>query len=241
MNLWTWVPEDPKVILDVGCNVGVLLGELRRRFPDARVVGVEPNYGALKKARRGSREARLVCASADVLPFPDASIDLVTCTEVLEHIQVRLRESALREVWRVLRPGGRFILTVPHAGTFAWLDAQNVRFRLPRLYRAFLGGGNRDRNYVDMGREIVFHHHFRIDELESLLGAGWQRIGVEYGGFLVFPLADWLSWPFYRLGMESSAPRLLLERLACRDNERDYGTRSFGVLIALDKVSGNEI
>ena len=164
-------------------------------------------------------------------------MDLVTCTEVLEHVQPHLRQIAIREIWRVLKPGGRFVMTVPHAGTFAWMDAQNIRFRLPALYRLFIRRGNRDGTYDEMNREIVFHHHFQLDEIESLLGSGWRRVGLEYGGWLIFPLADWASWPFYRFGRHQSAIRMWFERLAGWDNRKDYGARSFGVLLALDKVT----
>lgn len=58
----------------------------------------------------GARSADII-ADLAALPLPDADVDLVVCTEVLEHVAAP--GGALRELARVLRPGGRLLLTVP--------------------------------------------------------------------------------------------------------------------------------
>src|SRR5207244_11597277 len=121
------------------------------------------------------------------IPFSGASFQYVTCLEMLEHLPHALRPRAFREMHRVLRPGGKLILTVPHAGWFAWLDSNNVRFRLPALYQRVIGGGRRDRSYSAMSREVEWHHHFTVPELVDLAGPGWQIAAVRHGGLLAYP------------------------------------------------------
>ncbi len=89
-------------VLDVGCGTG-------RNFPflAAPGVGIDPSERSLRVARR--RERRLALASAESLPFADASFDRVLCTYVLTTVSGWPR--ALDEMARVLTPGGRIVLT----------------------------------------------------------------------------------------------------------------------------------
>ncbi len=137
---------------------------------------------------------------------------------------------------RVLTPGGRLVLTVPHAGWFAWLDSNNVRFRLPGLYRAIVGDGRRDSNYKSAGRQVEWHYHFTVAELEQLAGAGWRQVAVQRGGLFVYPLMDWLCWPFYRMQIPNHPVRRFFQRVAGWDYRVDFGRASYGVLIVLERI-----
>lgn len=64
-----------------------------------------------------------VVGTATELPFPDASYDVVLSLEMMEHLPAEAREPALREMLRVIRPGGRLIVTFPAGATAARLDA----------------------------------------------------------------------------------------------------------------------
>jgi SAM-dependent methyltransferase len=73
---------------------------------------------------------RQVEGSATALPFADGSFDAVLCLEMLEHLPEADREPAVREMLRVLRPGGRLVATFPAGDTARRLDAWlNKRFR----------------------------------------------------------------------------------------------------------------
>jgi SAM-dependent methyltransferase len=183
---------------------------------------------AIAKSRLPGVELHV--AGAEALPFADGSFSVVTCIEVLEHVPAQLRRQAFREIRRVLVPGGRLILTVPHAGWFAFLDSNNVRFRLPRLYSLAVGRGLRDGH----GPEIEWHHHFRIEELYDLAGDGFRVLEVRYGSLFVAPLADWLSWPFYRANKPDHWARKALERAAEWDTRHDYGQASSRVMLVLE-------
>jgi ubiquinone/menaquinone biosynthesis C-methylase UbiE len=104
----------PFELLDLGTGTGVLAVAALERWPGVRVVGIDPSSHmlelAVEAARRRSPELasrlRTVVASADRMPLADHSIDVATSSFVIQLVPNRAR--ALREVLRVLRPGGRF-------------------------------------------------------------------------------------------------------------------------------------
>ncbi|WP_330180946.1 class I SAM-dependent methyltransferase [Nocardia sp. NBC_01503] len=99
-------------ILDAGCGSGPLFAELRDR--GATVTGIDASAGMLELARgRLGTEADLRIADlADPLPFPDNTFDDVAASLVLHYL--RDWKPTLTEVRRVLRPGGRLIVSVEH-------------------------------------------------------------------------------------------------------------------------------
>lgn len=114
-------PED--VALDLGCGVG---HTLRRIAPRVRfAVGADATAGMLEGARtvlaRASvANAMLVVTPAEALPFLDGSFDVVTCRLAAHHFLDA--GAAFREVHRVLRPGGRFVLSDNYAPDDETLD-----------------------------------------------------------------------------------------------------------------------
>src|SRR5437667_10249215 len=106
--------KDPTLnILDVGCGTGANL-EMLAEFGDAE--GVDVSSEALDFCRaRGL--AKVKQGAAESLPFEDASFDLVTGLDVVEHLDDDM--AGLREMRRVLRPHGRALLFVP-AFMFLW-------------------------------------------------------------------------------------------------------------------------
>jgi SAM-dependent methyltransferase len=108
-------------IVDLGCSTGYLLEDLAAAFPEASLFGIDLVAAGLRKAHRGVPAARLLHADACELPLADASVGAVVSANLLEHIPDDDR--ALREVGRVLRPGGRAVVVVPFgAGTYDYYD-----------------------------------------------------------------------------------------------------------------------
>lgn len=228
-------------LLDLGCNVGELLEAVARRYPQVTLAGVDVNGAAVETARRNLPQADLRQSDGPALPFADEVFDYATCIEVLEHIPRAARRATLREVWRVLKPGGRFILRCPHAGLFQALDAANFRFRLPRLYRSIIGRGRRDEGYRDDSDGVVWHHHFSRDELLDLAGPGFDLEAERYGGLLLLPLGDLLRWPFYRLRLYRNPVLRLIDRTIAWDLGLDYGRASSTILLVLRKIDRSDL
>ena len=98
---------DVTSILDVGCGSGRLLRAAHARWPEARLVGVDPSMGMIE-AGKGLTPAELHVAGAESIPVSDGAIDLAFSTIAFHHWADPA--GGLREVARVLRPGGRFVL-----------------------------------------------------------------------------------------------------------------------------------
>jgi arsenite methyltransferase len=107
-------PRPGERILDVGCGSGRATRYLGDRVgPEGQVVGADRPSAAMRPLREtirhdGRGNIAVVAATADSLPFPDASFDAVICVNVLEAVPDRQR--ALGEIRRVLEPGGRALV-----------------------------------------------------------------------------------------------------------------------------------
>jgi ubiquinone/menaquinone biosynthesis C-methylase UbiE len=144
-------------VLDVGCGAGYLLGKAasraspRRAPPDggpsgpvrALTLGVDMDESRLRTSREGVADSQqpgwgitgFAIADGQRLPFVDASFDRIICTETLEHVADA--QLTLHELARVLRPGGRLAISVPH------FLCEAILYRLIRDYLRFPGGHRR--------------------------------------------------------------------------------------------------
>ena len=97
-------------LLDVGCGTATLSIALARRFPEARVVGLDADGAALGIARAKAADARVRLefeqAFADRMPFPSGSFDTAVSSLFFHHLTRDVKAAALAEIFRVLRPGG---------------------------------------------------------------------------------------------------------------------------------------
>jgi SAM-dependent methyltransferase len=96
-------------VVDVGCGTGKQLAADRARFPRMTLVGVDRSAGMLQVARRRAEDVSWVQGDAQTLPLATASVDYATNQFSYPHISDKRRFAA--EVFRVLRPGGRLVVT----------------------------------------------------------------------------------------------------------------------------------
>lgn len=111
------LPAGPGRVLDAGTGLGNVVHVAERSRPDLSWTGVDRSGERLGRALADGVAAPVAVADLLDLPHPDATFDAVLCSEVLEHLEDD--RAALRELVRVLRPGGRLLVSVPHAD-FPW-------------------------------------------------------------------------------------------------------------------------
>ncbi len=104
----SYAPLQGKTILDVGCGLGTYV-ERFREFSD-QVYGVDIEVERVVEG--GKSVPNLLAAAAEALPFADASFDIISLHEVLEH--VRDDRQAMRQAYQLLKPAGRIVIFAPN-------------------------------------------------------------------------------------------------------------------------------
>lgn len=124
-----WGLDQVQTILDVGCGVGHWGQRLMRHLPSSTTLyGVDAEATWVEGARKRAaslglgERSEFKLGTAEALPFADGSLDMVTCQTVLIHVADL--EEVLREMTRVLRPGGLFLIAEPN--NFASSAGQTV-------------------------------------------------------------------------------------------------------------------
>ena len=109
-------------ILDLGCGTGVLSALISNELSESAgglSIGIDAAGKMIEGARkkRGSKTCRFEVAAAENLPFDNDSFESVVSTMFFHHIQLDLKEKALSEAFRVMRPGGRLVIADMHIPT----------------------------------------------------------------------------------------------------------------------------
>jgi 2-polyprenyl-3-methyl-5-hydroxy-6-metoxy-1,4-benzoquinol methylase len=168
-------------LLDVGCGDGVLMARVAPEF--ARVAGVDADRRAIALAQErlsplGNCDVRHV-AGYD-LPYADCTFDVVTSADVVEHLTDP--DSHLREIHRVLGPGGALVLTTPK-----WKPDGKWDERHEREYRAH-------------ELRVLLGRHFAGVHLRYFWPAAWSRFyATKVGWRMVKLMAIQLHNPFLRM------------------------------------------
>jgi ubiquinone/menaquinone biosynthesis C-methylase UbiE len=168
-TVFEWIPlADEARVLDCACGRGFYLNMVRH-VSACRLVGLELEADVIAKARRNVGhlpDVTLTRGNIYALPFPDGYFDGVILSEILEHIDDDV--AGLREVRRVLKPGGVVAITVPHANYPFWWDPINKTLETVlhiRIRRGPLAG--------------IWANHVRLYERDQL------RAAAEAAGFVV--------------------------------------------------------
>jgi len=142
---------DGQRVLDLGAGTGTLTIMIKQACPGASVVGLDGDPTILALARQKAAAAgvavRFDQGSATALPYGDGTFDRILSSLVLHHLTTEDKGRALREMWRILQPGGELhILDFgPPQNTLAWLislvfrrlerTADNIAGRLLGMFR----------------------------------------------------------------------------------------------------------
>jgi len=99
-------------VLEVGCGTGAVTTVIKRLYPEAEVVGLDPDPKALARAQRKAADAGISIqydqGFAGTLPYPPATFDRVLSAFMFHHLPADEKGKMLREARRVLKPGGEF-------------------------------------------------------------------------------------------------------------------------------------
>lgn len=184
------VQASERSALDAGCGTGDMMTRLRRYAAAARVFGIDVSPTALDFCRERGH-ARLAQASATHLPFADASFDLVTSFDVLVQIPGEgSDEAAMREMFRVLRPGGFAFVRV---AAYEWMKSgHDAALGTQRRYS--LGELNSKMEQAGFRVLRSTYANSALLPVAAVRRLLLKRLGLADGGSDVKPLPPSLRW-----------------------------------------------
>ena len=170
-------PTD-KTVLDAGCGTGGMMSWLARYAGNGSVAGIDLSPAALGFCRlNGHRE--VAQASVTSLPFPDATFDLVTSFDVLVQLPgAGSDDLALREIRRVLKPGG---ITFVRVAAYEWMRSSH-------------------------DTALNTQHRYSLAELvEKVKQAGFDLLRATHANSLLMPVAMFQRQVLKRIGLASGS------------------------------------
>lgn len=221
----------PRPLLDLGCGDGLIAQVLFAGEAPVEA-GFDPWLSQVRKAPASGAYRHVQQALGDAMPYPDASFGAVFSNSVLEHIPNL--DPVLREVARVLRPGGRFLATVPsdmfrrllagyhdrdaagdHTGAETYGAAVDQRLE----HHRYLTPTQWSKRLDLAGMRLLYTRYYIPGEVEAL----WDRANAEYG---IHPKGEpfhgksyyrWLASPRLRkLGYQTLVRRWAVRTLGQR-------------------------
>jgi ubiquinone/menaquinone biosynthesis C-methylase UbiE len=111
-----FIPRDRNIlVVDFGCGNGEILKEIKKINPALKCIGLDVSNEALRQAKEKNPDVDFFkIEDGEKLPLKDSSIDFVFSSEVIEHIYDT--QNAFKELSRILKPGGKALITTPYHG-----------------------------------------------------------------------------------------------------------------------------
>lgn len=211
--------EKPEKILDVGCGRGFYIKSAALYGFIREIHGIDKNERYLAQAKEGVLDKRinLQTGSAYGLPYKANYFDLVICSEVLEHLTYDAR--ALREILRVLSPGGTLIVSVPSRNfPFLW---DPINWTLMRFFNTHI-----NKNIWWLAG--MWADHLRLYSMGELT----RKIEKVHLSVRQTSCVVHFCWPFSHL-MLYGIGKNIVERLSVKSFSRfDFKPSMFRFLIA---------
>ncbi len=229
-------PSD--LVLDCGCGMGYL-SMVMGQVCGASIVGVDGDHDRLLWAQRECVPADLVRVDVNTLPFADEAFDKILLSEVLEHLADDT--AGLRELWRVLKPGGVIAISVPHANyPFLWDPINRTRELVgasPMRSAGPITGqwSNHERLYLPAElREVAERVGFHVTNLDQL-----THHSMPFHHALVYSIGK----PLIEKKLLPARLRVAADRFSGRENE---GSRwnpinlAVGALHSVDRLNDHQ-
>lgn len=219
-----FIPKQ-STFLDVGCGAGYSLMKAFTEF-ECEVQGIDPEPGAHGVGRFTDglwKERPIIKGSAEQLPFPDESFDVVYSSHVLEH--VKSEEHALQEMKRVLKPNGLLIIGMPtsamswnalisvwlfttHISLYHFLKTIFEKHFISRFISVFL-----PRSHSFPRAKFITYdlYHYRISNWRYIIESYFKiKKRITPG---LYPYPDYLQWfPLLKVGSLSSSVFFICEK-----------------------------
>ena len=192
-------PDDSgERVLEIGGGRG---GLTKLLYPASQVTNIDMDASFATAPVNLLEGVRFICGDATRLPFDDASFDMVTMFDVIEHVPDDV--VAMREAWRVLRPGGTLLLSTPH-DTWRYPHYGTLQRWTPNEKELFAEWGHVRRGYSREALERLVEHPctawatFISPGTALAHDIGWARIPESVRRALITLLSP-LTWIAYAL------------------------------------------
>ena len=217
-------PGNP-VVLDVGCGVGDIIRALPWR---CYRLGMAYSEADLRLAQLGEKgDIHFIRAAAESLPFVTDSVDAIVCLKVIEHLLDD--RSAIRELTRVLKPGGRLIISVPshyYFEDYFDLIGHYRHYSREQLVQLLIEAKLRVVKYIDPQSRINSLHYYAYVILEGLHQI-LNRCGVRADSMYVR----------YLVGSLYLRCAILLERMKTDRPQTVLASDERSTFLAVEKVT----
>ncbi len=173
-------------VLDIGCGAGQ---SLIAAYPDRVTFGVDVDFDALQLGLSLTRNVRFSQAAAEALPYRSGQFDLVISRVALPYTKV---SSALREIRRVLKPGGLLWVTL-HGFSIPWKEAKSGNWKAKMAFAYVVGNSllfhTLQRQLTLLGHREIFFTNYGVTR--ALARTGFRNISIRRSAhFLVTAEAD---------------------------------------------------
>lgn len=166
------------LVLDVGCGTGIHTSILKQKTK--RITGLDLKNFVKEKYKF---DFKLILGDGKKIPFEDKHFDFITCWDVIEHVEKD--EVFLREIYRVLKPGGLLLISTPNKDR---LSNRIISIFKEIRYPYYLGTN------LDWEGDVWHIREYREEELEKLATKIGFKVVVKEGIYLGF-------YGFVRLGI----------------------------------------
>jgi 2-polyprenyl-3-methyl-5-hydroxy-6-metoxy-1,4-benzoquinol methylase len=218
------LPEESEKLMDVGC------GPILPSYPYAeKAKQVTCLDWKLKRIEPIPSNIKCVEGDFTKVDLPESSYDTIIASDVFEHILLEQESAFIKKCVSLLKPGGHLILSVPHKGTFAWLDPYHVKPTVHRLlwhlglYKQLHNGS------CDIRKS---HKHYTVEEITEKFKP-LELLQVNYWGYFFDPLMSWA------IALSKGSRRVpgyeWLEQGWAKEIKSDYGKQSFNVALKFYK------
>jgi 2-polyprenyl-3-methyl-5-hydroxy-6-metoxy-1,4-benzoquinol methylase len=118
LNVLRTIPSEARTVLDIGCAAGSLTFLAATHRPELSITGLDISAAQInfanERVKPAAPRSKFTPVEPGPLPFADNLFDVITSVELIEHLDTEANTDLSREVFRLLRPGGSWVVTTPN-------------------------------------------------------------------------------------------------------------------------------